>query len=66
MENNLYENTSKPIAKKFYSVKELSKLLGVSKALIYERVEKKVIPSIRIGARILIPYNFVEKNFLQS
>ena len=66
MENILYEKTSKQIAKKFYSVKELSELLGVSKALIYERIEKKVFPAKRIGARILIPHDFVEKTFLDS
>lgn len=64
MENILYENVSNSITKKFYSVKELSDLLGVSKALIYEKVEKGLLPAKRLGRRILIPQDYVKKNFL--
>ena len=37
------------------SVTEVSKLLGLSRSVIYEAVHTGQIPSIRIGSRILIP-----------
>lgn len=46
--------------KKFWNVKELAAYLGVSKSLIYARVERAEIPAKRIGARILIPASFVK------
>ena len=46
--------------KKFWNVKELATYLGVSKSLIYARIEKAEIPAKRIGARILIPASFVK------
>jgi len=46
--------------KKFWHVKELATYLGVSKSLIYSRIEKSEIPAKRIGARILIPASFVK------
>ena len=46
--------------KKFWNVKELAAYLGVSKSLIYARIEKAEIPVKRIGARILIPASFVK------
>ena len=45
---------------RFYNVKELAQLLGVSKSLIYDLIYKKKIPAMRIGRRILIPYAYVE------
>ena len=56
---------TKSIHKKFYNVKELAEILGVSKGLIYESVYRHKIPCKRIGRRILIPYDFVERMFLQ-
>ncbi len=47
--------------KKFWSVKELAEYLGVSKSLIYARVELDEIPCRRLGARILIPASFVDE-----
>ena len=47
--------------KKFFSVKELAEMLGVSKSLIYDKVYKKEIPVQRIGRRILIPNSYVEQ-----
>lgn len=47
--------------KKFYSVKELTKLLGVSKSLLYKQIEETKIPSRKIGARILIPGTYVSE-----
>ena len=50
-------------SKKFYSVEEFSKLLGVSKSLIYNMVYKGEIPVRRAGKRILIPEIYVEQWF---
>ncbi len=47
--------------KTFWNVKEFAAFLGVSKALIYDRVYRKEIPCKRIGKRILIPASFVMK-----
>lgn len=47
--------------KNFWSVKELAEYLGVSKSLIYARVELDEIPCRRLGARILIPSSFVDE-----
>lgn len=47
--------------KKFFSVKELAEILGVSKSLIYDKVYKKEIPVKRIGRRILIPNSYIER-----
>ncbi|MBQ3444936.1 MAG: helix-turn-helix domain-containing protein [Selenomonadaceae bacterium] len=46
--------------KKFYSVKEVAAILGVSKSLIYAAVQKCKIPHRRIMGRILIPASFVD------
>ena len=43
----------------FWSVKDVAEYLGVSKSLIYARVERKEIPCHKIGARILIPDSFM-------
>ena len=45
--------------KKFFSVKEVAELLGVSRSLIYYRIRKKYIPSRRVGRRILIPSSYI-------
>ena len=46
--------------KKFYTVKEVAKILGVSLSLIYVAVHKGEIPSRKIASRILIPAEFVD------
>ena len=38
-----------------YSVREACTLLGLSKNSVYARIREGVIPSIRVGARLLIP-----------
>ena len=38
-----------------YSVREACALLGLSKNSVYARIREGVIPSIRVGARLLIP-----------
>ena len=47
--------------KKFFSVKEVAEILGVSKSLIYAKICNGQIPSRRIGRRILVPASYVEK-----
>ena len=49
--------------KKFYSIKELVEVLGVSKTFLYDKVKKSVIPARRIEGRILIPCSYVESLF---
>lgn len=49
--------------KKFYSIKELVEILGVSKTFLYDKVKKSVIPARRIEGRILIPGSYVESLF---
>ena len=47
--------------KKFYSVKEVAEILGVSRSLVYAKICNGKIPSRRIGRRILIPASYVEE-----
>ena len=47
--------------KKFFSVKEVAEILGVSKSLVYSKICNGQIPSRRIGRRILIPASYVEE-----
>jgi excisionase family DNA binding protein len=37
------------------TVEEAGRLLGVSRGLAYEAVQRGEIPSVRIGRRILVP-----------
>lgn len=46
--------------KRFYTVKEVAKLLTVSKSLIYNQAQSNDIPNIRLGKRILIPLSYVK------
>ena len=46
--------------KKYYSVKEVAEILGVSKSFVYSAVHKGEIPHKRILGRILIPVTFIE------
>ena len=46
--------------KHFYTVKEVAKLLTVSKSLIYNKTQNNEIPSIRLGKRILVPFSYVK------
>ena len=52
-------NKENKASKRFWSVKDVAEYLGVSKSLIYARVEQKEIPCRKIGARILIPDSFM-------
>ena len=48
------------MSKKFYSVKEVAIILGVSKSLIYAGVQQGRIPHRCIMGRILISASFVD------
>ena len=50
-----------PTQKLVFTVEEARKLLGLSRALMYQAVTSGVIPSIRIGRRILIPKALLEQ-----
>ena len=47
--------------KNYFSVKEIADLFGVSAGLIYAQIKRGDIPSLKIGRRILIPIEFIEK-----
>ena len=46
--------------REYLSVKEFKDRLGVSRNLIYEQVRQGVLPSVRLGGRILIPVDALE------
>lgn len=50
--------------RKFYRVKELVEILGISKSMVYEYVYTNRIPAKRLGRRILIPEKFVREMLL--
>lgn len=43
-----------------YSIIEAAKVLGISKTLAYEAAERGEIPSIKIGARRVVPIAALE------
>jgi excisionase family DNA binding protein len=47
-----------------YTVAEVAKLLGISRATAYEQANSGALPSIKMGRRILIPKMAFER-FLQ-
>ena len=47
--------------KAYFSVKEFKDRLGVSSNLIYEQLRKGVLPSVRLGGRILIPADALQQ-----
>jgi len=38
-----------------YTVKEVSEMLGLSKSHVYVLIKRKIIPSLEIGKRRIIP-----------
>lgn len=44
-----------------YTVREVQQLLQLSRGTTYERIADGTIPSIKIGARILVPKAELEK-----
>jgi|GEM_PF-1391346 len=53
--SNLQEN------KLFYTIVEISHLLGLTEASIRSRIYRKQLPTVKFGSRILIPKSFIEK-----
>jgi excisionase family DNA binding protein len=43
------------------TVDEVAALLGISRASAYEAARRKEIPTIRIGRRLLVPSDLLEK-----
>ena len=44
-----------------YTVTQFAKLAGIGRNQAYDAVRRKVVPSLRIGKRILIPAAGVER-----
>lgn len=42
------------------TVEEAARLLGISRALAYELVARRQLPSIRLGRRIVVPRRALE------
>ena len=47
--------------KEFLSVREFKDRAGVSSNLVYEQLRKGVLPSVRLGGRILIPADALQQ-----
>ena len=47
--------------KLFISVREFTERHGLSRNLIYEQLRKGVLPSVKIGGRILIPADALQQ-----
>ena len=45
----------------FISVREFTKRHGLSRNLVYEQLHKGVLPSVRLGGRILIPVDALQQ-----
>lgn len=48
------------------SVDDAAEALGVSKDAIYKAVRRNEIPSVKVGARVLIPRRWLEQLFNES
>ena len=51
---------------KAVSVTEASRLLGISRNLAYEAIRRGEIPSVKIGGRILVPTEALDKMLSSS
>ena len=49
------------IDKKFYSPKELERILDASSSTIARRLRDGPIPFVKLGGRILIPTSFIDE-----
>ena len=45
----------------FISVREFTKRHGLSRNLVYEQLHKGVLPSVRLGGRVLIPVDALQQ-----
>lgn len=56
-----HRNLPKPEDRLVYTVEEAANLLGISRSFAYEAVQKGLVPSMRIGRRILVPKAALER-----
>ena len=49
--------------KQYYSVKETAEVMNVSTATIRRMVDRKELPHIKAGSRVLIPIKHFDKNY---
>lgn len=49
-----------------YSMREVAELLGITQATVSRRADLGEIPTIKIGARRLIPRAYIEGLFAQA
>lgn len=54
------EETNIPITDTI-TVEQLRQRLNISRTLVYQAIRRKEIPSIKIGRRILIPTNYLQR-----
>jgi excisionase family DNA binding protein len=50
----------------FYSVSKAREALGVSRLTVYRKIAEKEIPAVRVGRKILIPVEFIERLVAQA
>tara|TARA_B100000700_G_C14532283_1_gene618102 strand:- start:195 stop:395 length:201 start_codon:yes stop_codon:yes gene_type:complete len=46
--------------KMFYTIAELSNVLGLTEASLRSRIYRKQLPIVKLGGRTLIPTSFIE------
>lgn len=54
-------NNKNSVERKFFSVREVATILGLSRTCVYEYALRGIIPSTKVGNRILIPKEYVER-----
>ncbi len=57
------QDVSKPgkVERKTYSVPEAGRVLGIGRNAAYQAVKNKEIESIKVGGRIVVPIQAIEK-----
>ena len=54
-----------PAIRRTVSVPEAARIVGIGRSTLYEHVRTGLVPSLRIGGRVVIPTEVIE-TFLQS
>jgi len=52
--------------KMFYTIAELSNVLGLTEASLRSRIYRKQLPTVKLGGRTLIPTSFIENLIKQA
>ena len=47
--------------KKYYTIKETADMINISRQKLYQMIQQKEFPYLKIGSRILIPIDQLEK-----